>query len=119
MLGGLEPLRDCHYVQDGLEKSEEGPIRVAKVLLSSCSLESSVANESARDVFERTIKAATSHKRKSETVVSQVVGSIVAVTPWRERYWFGDKHEKSGKPNSVTECFNVCASKNESEIRMG
>ena len=62
MLGGLELLRDCHFVQDGLEKSDEAFVRTAKVLLSSCSLTSSVANESARDVFERTVKAGASDK---------------------------------------------------------
>ena len=40
-------------MQDGLEISESEPMGQVKVLLSSCSLASSVANESARDVFER------------------------------------------------------------------
>ena len=56
MLGGLKLLKDHFYMQDGLEKSEDDPVRLAKVILSSCSLASSVANEPARDVFERAVK---------------------------------------------------------------
>ena len=113
MLGSLEHLKDNFYVQDGLERSENDPIRLAKVSLTSCSLSSSVANEPVRDVFERGPKATTIAKVSADPVV-QDVQSIKSAVPWRIRYWFADMKD-SEKSNSSAECNNICVSKNEAD----
>ena len=110
-------MRDSCYVQDGLEISESEPMGQVKVLLSSCSLASSVANESARDVFERAIRASNVDKVCVDKCDSQIISSI-AIMPWRNRYWFADL-QQSEKISDTAECNSVCLSKNESEWAKG
>ena len=106
-------MRDGYYVQDGLEVSESEPMGQAKVLLSSFSLASSVANESARDVFERAMRASNLDKPGMEKCDSQIRSSI-AIMPWRNRYWFADP-QQSEKISNAAGCYSVRLSKNESE----
>ena len=90
-------LEDGCYVQDGLERSEDGPMRLAKVMLSSCSLSSSVVNEPSRDVFVQAEKISLPSARRAAQSISESSEASEEVIPWRERYYFADTLTKSKK----------------------
>ena len=102
-------------MQDGLEISESEPMGQVKVLLSSCSLASSVANESARDVFEQTTKVLNLVKANMDKWDSQATKGSIAIMPWRNRYWFTDLQESEKKKSNFAACNSIGLSKNESE----
>ena len=102
-------------MQDGLESSESEPMGQAQVLLSSCSLASSVANEPARDVFEQATRVLNLVKASMDKCDSQGTKSSNAIMPWKNRYWFTDLQETEKKKSNFAACNSICLSKNESE----
>ena len=107
-LGQLKWSQDFYYELYGIETALDEPIREAKVLLSSCSLASSVVNEAVKDVFEVVGKMEAHVASKNSSSRASMGSSSESVSPWRQRYWFIDSQiEEKGDYRSKVACSSV------------